>query len=469
MTVGLAYGLLRCWCWFTFIEGSAEEVLASAFSTPLKTLAAVAVVVGMLSFLPEAFLLRNMTDRRSQRASLLTASAMCGTMIWLVVLFFLPHGPIWDKIGAASASVGLAYFTLVCGLACCEIGVRSAALAQCAASCFSILFMLPYLLTSTSVGAIYVFVLLPLASAFTFFAAGTFYLSPFASKGQESVKPAEERGWSSFGKTEWLNVARYAGLRLLINLCCGTLYGLLASMKSEAYNKFYNLSNVSYLVCSLLLGWILYRSPKMRFKTLCSVSVPLMAIGFIVFPLLESRAPFVCFFLIQAGFAFFNVYEWTYVLSIAERAGRDNVLTVLGCSMFLWWGTTWIGMALPERILSFLEAAVSEYPAILSAVPGICLWLAWCLTPDDMTGASEDILIDDAETVTACAGSYSFGLTKRETELLPWLVRGYSPAEIAKDLFLSESTIKTHLHNIIKKIGVKNKAELIERFRGIKK
>jgi DNA-binding CsgD family transcriptional regulator len=338
--------------------------------------------------------------------------------------------------------------------------------------------MLPYLFMSAPVGAIYVFVLLPLASALMFFVTGALNLSLFTPEGQEPDQSAAGRGWAAFGKTEWLSVARYAGLSLLINLCCGTLNGLLASMKSEAYNKFYNLSNVSYLACSLLLGWILYRSPKMRFKTLCSVSIPLMAIGFIVFPLFESRAPFVCFFLIQAGFAFFNVYEWTYVLSIAERAGRNNVLTVLGCSMFLWWSTTWAGMALPERILSFLEGAVSEYPAILSAVAGVCLWFAWYLTPDDMASENEnrdeEILADTApkataaKIVTTCTTPDSFGLTRREAELLPWLLRGDSPAEIAKDLFLSESTIKTHLHNIIKKIGVKNKAELIERFRDSK-
>jgi DNA-binding CsgD family transcriptional regulator len=94
-----------------------------------------------------------------------------------------------------------------------------------------------------------------------------------------------------------------------------------------------------------------------------------------------------------------------------------------------------------------------------------------------MSGASEananvnvkkDVLAGtmtyDVKNVTMRVKADSFGLTKREAEVLPLLLLGYSPAYIAKDLFLSESTVKTHLHNIVKKIGVKSKAELIELF-----
>lgn len=52
-------------------------------------------------------------------------------------------------------------------------------------------------------------------------------------------------------------------------------------------------------------------------------------------------------------------------------------------------------------------------------------------------------------------------LTKREHEVLSLLCRNLSNQEIAQTLFLSESTIKTHLRSIFRKLGVKNRSEAL--------
>jgi LuxR family transcriptional regulator of csgAB operon len=49
------------------------------------------------------------------------------------------------------------------------------------------------------------------------------------------------------------------------------------------------------------------------------------------------------------------------------------------------------------------------------------------------------------------------GLTQRETEILDQLSRGYSNQHIADSLCISLHTVKTHLHNIYRKIGVGNR------------
>lgn len=54
-----------------------------------------------------------------------------------------------------------------------------------------------------------------------------------------------------------------------------------------------------------------------------------------------------------------------------------------------------------------------------------------------------------------------FGLTKREHELLELIYQGKSNKEIAEKLFLSESTVKTHIYNIFRKLDVKNRVEAI--------
>ncbi len=50
-------------------------------------------------------------------------------------------------------------------------------------------------------------------------------------------------------------------------------------------------------------------------------------------------------------------------------------------------------------------------------------------------------------------------LTPREKEVWKLLSNGASNAEISKNLFVSESTVKFHIRNIFHKLGVKNRVE----------
>jgi DNA-binding NarL/FixJ family response regulator len=51
------------------------------------------------------------------------------------------------------------------------------------------------------------------------------------------------------------------------------------------------------------------------------------------------------------------------------------------------------------------------------------------------------------------------GLTNRELEILSAVSRGLSNRTVAKELFLSDQTVKFHLHNIYRKLGVANRTE----------
>jgi len=54
-----------------------------------------------------------------------------------------------------------------------------------------------------------------------------------------------------------------------------------------------------------------------------------------------------------------------------------------------------------------------------------------------------------------------FKLTPREKELIELIYAGKSNKEIADTLFLSESTVKTHIYNIFRKMDVKNRVGVI--------
>jgi DNA-binding NarL/FixJ family response regulator len=55
--------------------------------------------------------------------------------------------------------------------------------------------------------------------------------------------------------------------------------------------------------------------------------------------------------------------------------------------------------------------------------------------------------------------SLSTSLSPREMEVLELLVRGQSNQEIARDLSISLSTVKNHVHNIIAKLGVSDRVQ----------
>ena len=52
-------------------------------------------------------------------------------------------------------------------------------------------------------------------------------------------------------------------------------------------------------------------------------------------------------------------------------------------------------------------------------------------------------------------------LTEREREVFAVLARGLSNSEIAQALFLSETTVKTHVGRVLMKLGVRDRAQLI--------
>lgn len=70
--------------------------------------------------------------------------------------------------------------------------------------------------------------------------------------------------------------------------------------------------------------------------------------------------------------------------------------------------------------------------------------------------------MDDSLDEICDAISAEFGLTPRESEILPSVARGRTLARIQQELFISTSTVNTHIRHIYAKCGVAGRQELLD-------
>lgn len=53
------------------------------------------------------------------------------------------------------------------------------------------------------------------------------------------------------------------------------------------------------------------------------------------------------------------------------------------------------------------------------------------------------------------------GLSSREAEVAAWVARGETNKVVANALFVTEKTVKFHLTNVFKKLGLRSRSQLI--------
>jgi DNA-binding NarL/FixJ family response regulator len=70
-------------------------------------------------------------------------------------------------------------------------------------------------------------------------------------------------------------------------------------------------------------------------------------------------------------------------------------------------------------------------------------------------------VLGDLINLEPTLGQETYDLTPRELELVGCILQGYSNHDIAKNLAISEQTVKSHLSKIFKKTGVSTRMELV--------
>jgi DNA-binding NarL/FixJ family response regulator len=71
--------------------------------------------------------------------------------------------------------------------------------------------------------------------------------------------------------------------------------------------------------------------------------------------------------------------------------------------------------------------------------------------------------LDDLDAAANVAPSPDL-LTEREREILGMISGGATNADVARRLVISENTVKSHVKNILRKLGVRNRAQAAARY-----
>ena len=93
---------------------------------------------------------------------------------------------------------------------------------------------------------------------------------------------------------------------------------------------------------------------------------------------------------------------------------------------------------------------------ILAAVAMVFLFIGLYINRRVEKRASEDSIAIDRSKIE------ELGISKREYEVLEQIAQGLSNKEIAEKLFVSESTVKTHVSNIFVKLDAQRRTQAIQ-------
>lgn len=281
---------------------------------------------------------------------------------------------------------------------------------------------------------------------------------------------------------------------ILINIVLAYLVGEFNNFDSEKFtlniNKDEKKKILLLLALILLMGFISSVGSQYHFQLVSSRKVSLelsrtyYAIGLIIAGIINDRSrklgAIVCFVSLTFPFiqvvlhaqqsliaitwgisylilGFYTVYRSISFVDIASD--KYCLIHIAGVDL----ATGCIGEALFTFIPSYLfnNSFYGTLIVISLFVPFTFLFLFFY----QVNYLKNDIIPIENEPINEL-NELDFSLTRRENEVLKYLLLNYSNMEISSSLFISESTVKFHIKNILRKTGCSNRSEIINLYRG---
>lgn len=227
-------------------------------------------------------------------------------------------------------------------------------------------------------------------------------------------------------------------------------------------------TNYAAVIPSLIvIALILLNSNKLTSTSLSRIALPLMIGGFMLTAFASNDFAPLSLLLLDTGYASMELLMLLLVCA-AAYSSRGSALWLFGlmtATQFIGqFGGNLLAVALnahegtPEFVVMEIFAmvlVVAISPLIASDRSLNAFWKGTA-TVDGIPPESDRLMMRVDEL------SSKFGLTERESEVLYLAAQGKTNANIAADMILSEGTVKTHLHHVYRKFGIKTRTELMD-------
>lgn len=243
----------------------------------------------------------------------------------------------------------------------------------------------------------------------------------------------------------------------------------------------FDLLSESVSITFLLLLLVLTILNRMvRFEKLFLVVALIIATALLLSPLFWNYQPFSSSIAIKCGFVVFLATLWVTIARWSYQHPKLKT-TTFGMVLALSWASTLLGQMFGQVVRDIFGIDLGVITAISLVTTWIMVMLSVLLfayllrnkrddvppLPADENPPTPSIEIPDGSLSDNYRESIEhlgqhIKLSPRELEVLTLFVYGRSAKYISRILVISEFTVKTHLRNIYKKVGIHTRQELLD-------
>ncbi len=217
----------------------------------------------------------------------------------------------------------------------------------------------------------------------------------------------------------------------------------------------------------------LARKGMIEIKALYQMAVPVLVAGALLVLMGYGWSGVAAALCSNAAFTLFSVFVTVVFCGISYRYGVNAVwmfgITQASLSLgsFAGKAVSALGAPLfadPEVLVATIAVLVVAFVALsMVLVSDRDFTTTWGVASLNEGSGTLTVLDEEERTARACAWvAQRYGLTRREEEVLVLMMRGYTLARIGEELYVADSTMKTHSRHIYRKVGVGNRNELQE-------
>ena len=217
----------------------------------------------------------------------------------------------------------------------------------------------------------------------------------------------------------------------------------------------------------------LARKGMIEIKALYQMAVPVLVAGALLVLMGYGWSGVAAALCSNAAFTLFSVFVTVVFCGISYRYGVNAVwmfgITQASLSLgsFAGKAVSALGAPLfadPEVLVATIAVLVVAFVALsMVLVSDRDSTTTWGVASRNEGSGALTVLDEEERTARACARvAQRYGLTRREEEVLVLMMRGYTLARIGEELYVADSTMKTHSRHIYRKVGVGNRNELQE-------